>query len=533
MSKGRLENSQGELSAVRGEIFVEISPEKWNSFLLILKIKQEEKFGRRLRANRDISASTIAISEPPCIVGPKWNSEDDDPSAIAFSCVGCFEPIKVLHYKCPNCSWPACSHDCTGLTNSELHDIECGLLRLGKGPVDKTDIRSIKDYYRSDALLALKILLLQRKNPKKFKALMGMESNEKKRLLTYNFKEAEDRINYLEDNFLKPLKKAEDNSGQTILPEKDKKALHKIFGIIETNAMYISLPTGTEICGLYPTACLMEHSCLPNCGYRFDMKNGFKILVEVARDIKAGDHLTTTYSHILWSTQLRQQHLKDAKYFTCLCERCKDPSELGTHFSTLRCMGSDEASCNGLQLPTDPISSQCEWACNKCPMRISNEHVSFLTGRMNDEIESTMASSPSPKILEELIEKLSQFLHPTHYHMFTLKHALLQLYGTHKDSPIADLSHEALHRKLDMCTDLLQVVQTLDPYAIRIPIYIGILLYEKHNALIELYKRKLGDVNREDARTCLEMAHKILMNELDSVQGKQLNQKIEDAFMKI
>lgn len=445
--------------------------------------------------------------------------------------MGCFEPIKVLHFKCPNCAWPACSSDCSGLTNPELHDIECGLLKVGPGPVHRTDIRSIKDYYRSDALLALKILLLQRKNPKKFKALMDMESNETSRLLTFNFKEAEDRINFLEENFLKPLKKAEEKSGQTILPEKDKKTLHKIFGIIETNAMYISLPTGTEICALYPTGCLLEHSCLPNCGYRFDMKNGFKIVVEAARDIKSGEHLTTTYSHILWSTQLRQQHLKDAKYFTCTCERCKDPSELGTNFSTLRCMGSDEAPCNGLQLPTDPISRDCEWACNKCPMRISNEHVSFLTGRMNDEIESLMASGPSPKALEDLIEKLSQFLHPTHYHMFTLKHALLQLYGTHKDAPIANLSHEALRRKLDMCNELLQVVQTLDPHAIRIPIYIGILLYEKHNALKELHKRKPGDENVEEARTCLEIAQKILRNELDSTQGKALNGKIEDALV--
>lgn len=485
-----------------------------------------------MRAKRDISASSIVISELPSIVGPKWNSEDDS-SAITFSCVGCFEPINVLHFKCANCLWPACSPDCIGLTNPELHDIECGLLKIGAGPKNKTDIRSIKDYYRSDALLALKILLLQRKNPKKFKILMEMESNERNRLLTFNFKEAEDRINYLEENFLKPLKKAEEKSGQVILPEKDKKILHKIFGVIETNAMYISLATGTEICGLYSTGCLLEHSCIPNCGYRFDMKNGFKIIVEAARDIKAFEHLTTTYSHILWSTQLRQQHLKDAKYFTCSCDRCKDPSELGTNFSTLRCMGSDEAPCNGLQLPTDPISKDCEWACNKCPMKISNEHVSFLTGRMNDEIEVTMSSSTSPKVLEELIEKLSQFLHPTHYHMFTLKYALVQLYGSHKDSPISSLSKEILLKKLSMCNELLQVVQVLDPYAIRIPIYIGILLFEKHIALKEMHKRKSNVGNIEEALTCLKMAQKVLKYELDSTLGKKLNGKIDDSLLTI
>lgn len=358
-----------------------------------------------------------------------------------------------------------------------------------------------------------------------------MESNEKQRLMTFNFKEAEDRINYLEDNFLTPLKKAEEKSGQVILPIKDKKILHKIFGVIETNAMYISLSTGTEIFGLYPTGCLLEHSCLPNCSYHFDMKNSFKIVVEAARDIKVGEHLSTTYSHILWGTQLRQAHLKDTKYFTCLCKRCEDPSELGTNFSTLRCIGSEEGACNGYQLPTKPSSPESEWACNKCSVSILNEQVSFITGKMNEEIEGTLAQAPSPKVLEELIEKLSQFLHPTHYHMFTVKHALLQLYGSHKESPIASLSEEKLNKKLEMCNELLQVVKTLDPFAIRIPIYTGILLYEKFVALNELNKRAPGKGNKKDAKAGLEEALKILKHETDSFQGKQLIKKIDDALL--
>lgn len=491
----------------------------------------DKRIGKYLRVNREVSAKTQIISEAPSIVGPKWNSDDEDPTAIAFSCVGCFEPIRNLQSKCPSCLWPACRADCSGLTNTMLHDIECGLLKIGRGPSNRNDIRAIKDYYRSDALLALKILILQKKSPDRFSAIMAMESNEKNRLLTYNFTEAEDRINYLLDNFLNPLKEAEAKSGQTILALKDKAMLHKIFGIIETNAIYIGLSTGTEICGLYPTVCLLEHSCLPNCSYNFDMKRGFKIALEAACDISVGQHLSTSYSNILWCTQLRQQHLTDAKYFTCMCQRCKDPTELGTNFSTLRCLGSDDAPCNGLQLPTEPIAATCEWACNKCPMKISNEHVSFLTGKMNEEIEATMASAPSPKVLEELAEKLSQFLHPTHYLMFTLKHALLQLYGTHKSSPIESLSDSILNKKLEMCNELLQVVQTLDPHSIRVPIYIGILFYEKHNALRELHKRQGNEALKEEAKKCLNEAQKILQKELDPFQGKQLNIKIANALL--
>ena len=484
-----------------------------------------------MRASRDVSANTFIISESPIVVGPKWNTEEEDPSTLSFWCIGCFEPIKILQHKCPKCFWPACSDECIGLTNPELHNIECGLLKIGKGPVNKTDFRSIQDYYRSDTLLALKILLLQRKNPKNFKLLMEMESNEKNRLLTYNFREAEERINYLEENFLNPLKKVEEKMGQVILPLKDKATLHKIYGILETNAMYINLPTGSEICGLYPTGCLLQHSCVPNCNYNFDMKNGFKIVIETARDVIADEPLTTTYSHILWSTQLRQQHLKDTKYFTCTCERCSDPTELGTNFSTLRCLGGEEGPCNGFQLPVNPISPDTVWACNKCPITITSEQVSFITGKMNEEIESTFATAPSPRVVEELLEKLSQFLHPTHYHMFTLKHALVQLYGTHKETPINTLSEEKLKKKLELCNELLMIALKLDPFSIRIPIYTAILLYEKHNALREICNRSIIGGSLDEAKKCLLAAQNVLRNELESMQGKQLNEKVEYALL--
>lgn len=52
--------------------------------------------------------------------------------------------------------------------------------------------------------------------------------------------------------------------------------------------MMINLPTGEEVSGIYPTACLLEHSCLPNCSYTFSMTDGFKIIVKAGRDIKKG-----------------------------------------------------------------------------------------------------------------------------------------------------------------------------------------------------------------------------------------------------
>jgi hypothetical protein len=156
--------------------------------VFLTQIKREEKVGRFLRAKRDISKGDVLITEMPAIIGPKYHASDEEESPHSFNCVGCFEHIKVLYHKCPACLWPACSSECAALANPELHDIECQLLRAGKGPRNKMDINSIKNYYRSDALMAIKILLLQLKNPKKYNSIMEMESNEKKRALTTNFR---------------------------------------------------------------------------------------------------------------------------------------------------------------------------------------------------------------------------------------------------------------------------------------------------------------------------------------------------------
>lgn len=54
------------------------------------------------------------------------------------------------------------------------------------------------------------------------------------------FRESEEQIKYLEKNFLKPLKDAEEKSGKILLQHKSREVLHKIFGIIETNALYLT-----------------------------------------------------------------------------------------------------------------------------------------------------------------------------------------------------------------------------------------------------------------------------------------------------
>lgn len=133
-----------------------------------------------MKATRNISSESVIFTELPLVIGPDWNY-DNYKSTNIFYCVACFMPIKMLIYKCSRCSWPLCQPDCVGLQNTRLHDLECALLSAGKGPTDRNNLKSLREYFRNDAIFSLKCLLLQIKFPKKFQQLMNLQNHEKER----------------------------------------------------------------------------------------------------------------------------------------------------------------------------------------------------------------------------------------------------------------------------------------------------------------------------------------------------------------
>ena len=55
--------------------------------------------------------------------------------------------------------------------------------------------------------------------------------------------------------------------------------------------------------------------------------------------------------------------------FGCFCERCKDPSEMGTYYGGLHC----EVCKEGLTCPDDPMNPDgCGWTCGKCGNKIED-----------------------------------------------------------------------------------------------------------------------------------------------------------------
>ena len=67
------------------------------------------------------------------------------------------------------------------------------------------------------------------------------------------------------------------------------------------------------------------------------------------------------YTHALWGTVARRDHLFEQKKFWCRCDRCADPTEFGTNFSTIFDDGFPMVSKN-------PLDSDSEWICEKTGM---------------------------------------------------------------------------------------------------------------------------------------------------------------------
>lgn len=416
------------------------------------------------------------------------------------------------------------------------------MLCIRSVPKRNENVAKLRDFFRSDALLTLRCLLLQWRYPERWDIIMKLESHDKQRIGTRYFNEADERIvSYLDSHYLQPLAEVEREMKQTIVAERDRQLLHRICGILEVNALNIGLGRDSddrhEISALYENACILEHSCVPNCYYTFDAKRPGRITMRAGRMIRAGEHLAIMYTHMLWGTQMRLEHLITNKYFICKCERCMDPTELGTNLSSLKCLGDIGKECGGTLLPTNPIDISTEWFCGKCDVHIGNEQIEIVMCKclsmflhhsefqflsfqvltnIEQEVDELLMPSTSrrrtiatAREIEALIEKLSHLLHENHYHLFALKHTLVQCYGHEKGYAIGELTDDTLQRKIDLCEQLLHIVDIIDPCTMRLTLYTGIILYELHLAVLEQEKRKTYKNTAEDSRIDPNLLHKI------------------------
>jgi len=449
--------------------------------MLPYKIAKSPEIGNHLVANRAIKAGELILHELPLVHGPS--------QMTIPVCLACYVPVDGS-YKCPKSSWPLCGPTCAK--------------QVSKNPEvvipSQCDAQfEIEEYYQPsylyECIIVMRTLLLQKSAPAKYKAFMSLEShNEERRGTPAWNKVKETVIDVMKKTFGVMVFEA-------VCPELDfsDETIQKIQGILETNKKEIRL-SQSDCEAVYAIACLMEHSCTPNVKITFD--KDFSVNVRAGRDIAEGEHIATMYTHALWGTIARRDHLNITKNFWCTCERCVDPLEFGSNFSTILDDGHP-------MLPLDPLDSESDWVCEKTGMKRTAQDIKLYLSKIGAELEE-VTQKGTVDDAEAFLEKYKKQLHPNHYHMVTCKHNLLQMYGRTEGCLIQDMDEEQLKRKEELCREHISVLEIIDPSKIRLMIFCAAAHFELHLPLLQVSKRKweAGTISTEEFREALKEPYK-------------------------
>ena len=169
-------------------------------------------------------------------------------------------------------------------------------------------------------------------------------------------------------------------------------------------------------------------------------------------------YLNVPVISFLQGTLERREHLFATKFFWCECRRCKDPTELNTRMSAIRCAGC------GIQdglLPSEPLHADTAWRCRKCNYTEPAANVRKFVEKVAAALEGVDQNDANA--LEKAVERWSAHLGPSHYLLAGLHHSLAMLYGRAPGLLPHVLSNKQLSRKASLCRSLLELVDVVQP----------------------------------------------------------------------
>ncbi|KAG5674228.1 hypothetical protein PVAND_004208 [Polypedilum vanderplanki] len=446
-------------------------------------IEKNSQFGRFLIASRDLKSGEYLFEDLPFAVGPK--------ARTYCCCLECYCPVDgtASGTRCENCSWPLCN-ECSKLSEFSAHKRECEIFREAKCKFFNLPDANAT-CMQLDCITPLRVLLEREINMERWKnEVEPMEDHREKRINSNAWKEDQQNIvGYL----LGPCK-----LGQRGITAE---LIHKVIGVLEVNAFEAKTINSNSVRCLFTKLAISSHSCIPNTTHAIHPSDNFRMHVRATVAIEKGSQLFSCYTYTQNGTLDRQQHLMEGKYFQCHCERCLDPTELGTHFSSMKC-----SSCLfGDVLSSNPLDSEANWICNKCSQENSAETIKESLKALQDEVKCTK----SVEFLESSLEEYEGILNPNHYIMMSMKSSLVDAYGHLKGFQYHELPELYLRRKIDLCEDLLSILDIFEKGKSRAR---AMMLYELHTPMVLFAKSQfeIDNLTEEEYFKHLLRAREIL-----------------------
>ena len=364
----------------------------------------------------------------------------------ALVCLGCYGSLDDEEpFACPECGLPLCSEACQA---SPAHQPECLAFRsLGHEAGRNLTLCLINELPTLlDMILLLRCLNLRTVDDDHWFRLNQLQASSETEENLWD-PDLEALAVYVIDKMLENFAHL----------ELDKDLLTRLYGILTINAFEIPNAGEASLCSVYATGCLPEHNCVPTCHRSFGQD--LSITLRSAVPLEATQRISITYTDSLWPTRDRRGHLAYSKNFQCDCNRCQDPTELGTYLSALKCMKCPV----GHYLPTEPLDANCQWQCEDCATRAPGSFANEISERIGQSIKAMEENGLEPEICEKFVMVHAKMLHPQHAHMLDIKHSLLHLLGHHEGYLMADLSDKQLQIKEDTARCILKVADKIIP----------------------------------------------------------------------
>ncbi|XP_060522635.1 SET domain-containing protein SmydA-8 [Cylas formicarius] len=468
----------------------------------LFQIKTNETVGRYAVASQALKAGDVIFSEIPFAYGPK----SDSPCL----CLGCHSPVECS-YLCSKCSWPVCGPDCESL---QVHkDNECQVFSSSGAkfqPVpDPTEL-----CLQYECVTPLRVLLAKERDPKRWdEEVANMEAHNDKR-------RSKPIWEYNQHNIVEYLR------GPCKLSRFPEELVHTVCGILEINAFEARTPSCYMIRCLFPKLAILSHNCVSNIHHAVDCQaNGeigdCRVTVRAAIDIPKDGELFSSYTYSLWPTLIRREFLRESKFFECTCPRCSDKTELGTHMSSLKCQKCD----NGVILSVNPLEDVGEWACTHCDYKTHGGAIRRVFAAIQNDLDQLeyVCGAEGIQSRENVYKKYKSVLHPKNAYLTMLRSALSQLYGKAEGYTLEDLPDVVLERKLEMCVQLLEVLDVIEPGLSRIR---GITLYELHAPMMVLarHQYQYDAITKEEFREQLKKSLETLGKAVEILIKEPLSQ---------
>jgi len=413
------------------------------------KVEYRDKMGRILVATRNIKKGEVICEEKPAIVGPYSRSTPQ--------CLQCFRTLQSDHqYTCSGCGYPMCGDQCC---KGNYHKEECMVFMKAGLRAKVEDMECFDSQY--SAISVLRLLLLMEKEKLAELAGSNIESDYllclSESLMDHNLerREAQPEIWQFEQDYMVDFIHQKCGLQDRFTAEE----IHSANGRIMMNATSLELPeTGYgRGAGLFPIYSMMNTSCRNNTKSNVLPDHSVEILAKVK--IKAGQEITNQYHKPDKAAFIRRQTMKEKWFFDCSCPRCMDPTELGSHYSSLLC---PKVRCGGVVVSLEPACNTADWACQQCGDVLCYDDVKNIIERSESAIDNPAPLDGPVEHCERVLHSLSTILHPGNFLLLEMKQKLAMMYGNMMPYTLDKMSSPARERKIQLCHDVISSLSKLE-----------------------------------------------------------------------